>query len=51
MVGDNLETDIELGINAGVDTLFVLSGVSTLEEMQENIKNNGILPKYYSEHA
>ncbi|QCC78680.1 HAD-IIA family hydrolase [Nocardioides daphniae] len=33
MVGDRLDTDIEGGANAGVDTLLVLTGVSGLSEV------------------
>jgi 4-nitrophenyl phosphatase len=32
MVGDNLATDIEFGINSGVRTLLVLGGQSALNE-------------------
>ena len=31
MVGDNLSTDIQFGINSGIDTCLVLSGVTTKE--------------------
>lgn len=32
IIGDNLETDIKLGVDYGVDTIFVISGVHTLED-------------------
>jgi hypothetical protein len=32
MVGDRLDTDIDGALNFGVDALFVLTGVSTLDE-------------------
>ena len=32
MVGDRVYTDIASGFNAGVDTVFVLSGEGTLED-------------------
>lgn len=42
IVGDNLETDISLGINAGVDTLLVLTGVTSMEDLE----NSTIQPTY-----
>lgn len=33
MVGDNYHTDIEVGINVGMDTLLVYTGVSTKEQV------------------
>ncbi|GIO19237.1 haloacid dehalogenase [Oceanobacillus oncorhynchi subsp. incaldanensis] len=33
MVGDNYQTDIQSGIHAGVDTLFVSTGVTSTEEL------------------
>jgi hypothetical protein len=33
MVGDRLDTDIDGAINAGTDSLAVLTGVSTLQEI------------------
>jgi ribonucleotide monophosphatase NagD (HAD superfamily) len=35
MVGDRYYTDIVAGINAGVDTVAVLSGETTLEEFNK----------------
>ena len=34
MVGDRLYTDIACGVNAGIDTLFVLSGEGTLADLE-----------------
>lgn len=34
--GDRLYTDIASGVNAGVDTVFVLSGEATLKDMEES---------------
>jgi glycerol 3-phosphatase-2 len=35
MVGDRLDTDIDGAINAGIDSLVVLTGVSTLQEIAD----------------
>lgn len=34
MVGDRLYTDIAAGVNAGIDTVFVLSGEGTIDDLQ-----------------
>ena len=34
MVGDRLYTDIASGYNAGIDTVFVLSGEGTMEDVE-----------------
>ena len=36
VIGDRLYTDIASGVNAGVDTLFVLSGEGTLKDLEES---------------
>ena len=36
MVGDRLYTDIASGLNAGIDTAFVLSGEGTLEDVRSS---------------
>jgi 4-nitrophenyl phosphatase len=36
IVGDNLESDIRAGQNAGVRTILILTGVSTREDLSEN---------------
>ena len=33
MIGDRLYTDVASGVNAGIDTIFVLSGEGTLEDL------------------
>jgi NagD protein len=33
MIGDNMDTDIIAGINSGLETVLVLSGVSRLEDL------------------
>ena len=45
MIGDNLDTDIQFGINGRIDTLCVLTGNST-EEMV--LKSN--MPSYYTDY-
>ncbi len=37
VIGDRLYTDIASGVNAGVDTLFVLSGEGTMKDYSESI--------------
>ena len=34
IMGDRLYTDIACGVNAGVSTIFVLSGEGTLEDLE-----------------
>jgi ribonucleotide monophosphatase NagD (HAD superfamily) len=36
MIGDRLYTDIACGYNAGIDTIFVLSGEGTLEDVEKS---------------
>ena len=44
LVGDRLYTDIACGVNAGIDTCFVLSGEGTLEDIEKfNINQTYIL--------
>ena len=54
MVGDNLETDILMGNNCGIDSLLVLSGVTNVHRTQtilqkakrgETIESEGV-PTY-----
>ncbi|PVV04010.1 hypothetical protein BB560_001506 [Smittium megazygosporum] len=35
MVGDRLDTDIQFGINSGVDTLLVFTGVSSEDDARD----------------
>ncbi|PIA26440.1 hypothetical protein AQUCO_09300026v1 [Aquilegia coerulea] len=46
MVGDRLDTDILFGQNAGCKTLLVLSGVTTLSDLED--PSNTIHPDYYT---
>ncbi|XP_006660472.1 phosphoglycolate phosphatase 2 [Oryza brachyantha] len=46
MVGDRLDTDILFGQNTGCKTLLVLSGVTTLPELQDG--SNSIHPDHYT---
>ena len=36
LVGDRLYTDIACGVNAGIDTAFVLSGEGTLADLEKS---------------
>jgi ribonucleotide monophosphatase NagD (HAD superfamily) len=36
MLGDRLYTDIASGVNAGIDTVFVLSGEGTMADLAES---------------
>ena len=38
LVGDRLYTDIACGVNAGISTVFVLSGEGTMEDVENNEK-------------
>ena len=42
IIGDRLHTDIACGVNAGIDTIFVLSG----DHKREDIDKYGIKPTY-----
>ncbi|WVQ71814.1 hypothetical protein IAR50_001356 [Cryptococcus sp. DSM 104548] len=50
MVGDNLHTDIEFGINSGIRTLLVMSGVTKYEQIY-GPDPNPIVPTYVIEKA
>ncbi len=47
VIGDRIYTDIASGVNAGVDTLLVLSGESTIEDYNKS----DIKPKYVLNHV
>ncbi|XP_042452146.1 phosphoglycolate phosphatase 2 isoform X1 [Zingiber officinale] len=49
MVGDRLDTDILFGQNAGCKTLLVLSGVTSLSDLQH--PTNEIHPDYYASNV
>ncbi len=36
LIGDRLYTDIACGVNAGISTIFVLSGEGTMEDLKKN---------------
>ena len=35
MIGDNMETDIIAGVQSGLGTILVLSGITAREQLQE----------------
>jgi ribonucleotide monophosphatase NagD (HAD superfamily) len=44
VLGDRLYTDIASGVNAGVDTVLVLSGEATLKDYEESeVKSEFVL--------
>lgn len=45
IIGDAISTDMQLGTNCGFQKLLVLSGISKLEDMEEDSTN---LPHYYA---
>ncbi|PIK54994.1 putative phosphoglycolate phosphatase [Apostichopus japonicus] len=54
MVGDRLNTDIQLGKNADLHTLLVLTGVSKLSDVDSNLESSDptdreCIPDYYIE--
>eukprot|EP00826_Nyctotherus_ovalis_P046745 TRINITY_DN5318_c0_g1_i12.p1 TRINITY_DN5318_c0_g1~~TRINITY_DN5318_c0_g1_i12.p1 ORF type:complete len:158 (+),score=43.61 TRINITY_DN5318_c0_g1_i12:589-1062(+) len=46
VIGDRLDTDIELGRNAGVDSALVLTGVGIMEDVENAEKLGNALPTY-----
>ena len=42
MIGDQIETDIKMGMNAGIDTVLVLTGIST----DKDVENSDVKPKF-----
>lgn len=48
MIGDRLYTDIACGVNAGIDTIFVLSGEGTLADLEtSDVKPTAIMDNIY----
>ncbi|XP_075421806.1 glycerol-3-phosphate phosphatase [Ascaphus truei] len=49
MVGDRLDTDIQMGSTCGIRTLLTLTGFSTLEDAKSNQDNGSLslVPDYY----
>lgn len=45
MIGDRLNTDMMFGANSGLNTLFILTGIDTLEK----IEGSGVTPTFYAD--
>ena len=46
LMGDRIYTDIACGVNAGISTIFVLSGEGTMEDVEKSDKK----PEYIYEN-
>ncbi|EAS03910.2 haloacid dehalogenase-like hydrolase family protein (macronuclear) [Tetrahymena thermophila SB210] len=51
MIGDNLDTDIALGQNAGLDTLLVMTGVTDENLLKKTVEEGLFVPTYYADSA
>jgi len=51
LIGDKLETDIQLGINANIDSLLVFTGETTKLYLEEHLKTEKpIVPTYVAKN-
>jgi len=50
MVGDNLNTDIEFAINSGIDSILVLTGITSEDTLNKYELKNGNVPTYVIKH-
>lgn len=47
MIGDRVDTDVQIGKNAGIDTCLVLSGVTNPEMLENELKKkDAVVPNY-----
>jgi len=49
VVGDNMETDIAAGVNAGVETVLMLTGVSTADDAENSDTKPDAVAENYKE--
>nr|WP_178019749.1 TIGR01457 family HAD-type hydrolase [uncultured Paenibacillus sp.] len=42
VIGDNLHTDIAAGVNAGCGTILTLTGVTTADNLPDDVKSSGV---------